>query len=218
MNLMNILESTQNNISVLLKNEKLTKFFDELHECGSTLILGGAVRDWFVGKPPRDIDIVVNCIPSKLDFILKYKGKKNVFGGFKVKIEGVEFDIWSLESTWALKNDNNFLKRLPTLPKTVFLNIDAVGYCSDINLIYENGFLQAMTDKKLDIVYEPNPYPFFCVSKALCSLIKYDLETTDNLKNYIANQKDRGYTKKSFDKYNELNGLNYDYEEAIKRL
>lgn len=206
------------NLSKLQENSNLKQLLTQLSGLGPSLVFGGAVRDWIVGKTPRDIDIVIDCNIKNLSILDRYKGVKNKFGGYKLLVEGIEFDIWSLENTWALKNDTKFEKKLATIPFTAFLNLDAIAYRLDSQEIYENGFQRAMTSKVLDIMYEPNPYPFLCVSKALCALSKYDLSASDNLKRYVDEQKSRGYNKKSFEKYNEMVGINFNYEECLKRI
>ena len=206
------------NLSKLQENPNLKQLLSQLSGLGPSLVFGGAVRDWIVGKTPRDIDIVIDCSTKSLSLLDRYKGVKNKFGGYKLQVDGIEFDIWSLENTWALKNDAKFEKKLATIPFTAFLNLDAIAYRLDSQEIYENGFQRAMTSKLLDIMYEPNPYPYLCVSKALCALSKYELSASDNLKRYVEEQKSRGYNKKSFEKYNEMAGINFNYEECLKRI
>jgi hypothetical protein len=208
----------EDKVQELRQSPAIAEMLDGLNRCGPPMILGGAVRDWIFNKPPRDIDITVDCPIETLSFLTKYKARKNNFGGYKLKIDGTEFDIWSLESTWAFKNDASFEKNLVVVPRTVFLTTDAIAYRLDNKELYENGFSKCIETKKLGIVYEPNPYPFLCVSKALCALFKYELYASDNLKRFIDDQMGRGYTKKSFDKYNNLSGTNFEYEPCMKRL
>lgn len=205
-------------VEELRQNSAVSKLLDQLGEVGAPLIVGGAVRDWFVGKDFRDLDIIVDCPKLDLWFLYQYKAIKNKFGGFKLNVGDVDFDIWSLESTWALQNDATFEKKLITFPQTVFLNIDAVAYRLDTKEIYQNGFFQAVEDKVIDIVYEPNPFPNLCVSKSLCAFYKYDWTPSDRLRVFINKQLDLGYDQKIFDRHQRLNKTNYNYDECIKRI
>lgn len=212
------MSNIENNIAKLRTSPAIDEFLNKLVSCGPTLILGGAVRDWMLDKPYRDVDIVVECSNDKIDFLKKYKAELNRFKGYFLTIDGVDFDVWTVESTWALTIHSEFEKKIDVIPKTVFLSTDAVGYRLDSQEIYDAGFHQTVASKYLDIVFEPNPYPFVCVTRALLALVKYDLRPSDNLIRYIDEQISRGYNKKSFDKFLELRKLKGDFEEAMRRV
>lgn len=217
---MNLTEAAQTNLLKLREDSTIDQILTKLSDCGTTVVLGGAVRDWFFGKQPRDVDIVVDCPVDKLEFLLRFKAKKNKFGGFKLSAGKTEFDIWSLDSTWAFGNDPKLERKLEIVPETVFLNLDAITYCLKTGAILDKGFTQAMESRTLDIVYEPNPYPYLCVSKALIALSKYDLKPSERLKEFIGNQEGRGYSEASFNKYQNVNygDVIYKYQDCIKRL
>lgn len=210
--------SIEDNLKKLQENANIAQLIDKLSKAGPAVIFGGAIRDWIVGKSPRDIDLVLDCPDKSLNFLSQYKAEKNRFGGYYLKIDDVELDVWNLDSTWAFKRDSKFTKNLKSLTQTVFFNMDAVLFYLDTGKLQDDGFSQAMESKALDIVYEPNPFPFLCVSKALCALHKYDMRPTDNLRRYIDEQIGRGYTKKSFTKYAEMKSIPLDYDEVIKRI
>lgn len=211
-------EGFENQLSKLKEEPTIDNLLNKLRSLGPTAIFGGSLRDWTLGKTPRDIDIVLDCPAKALEFLNAFKAEKNRFGGYYLKVGGTEFDIWNLEATWALKHNPKFEKKLETLPKTTFFNMDAITYRLDTKAFQDEGFTQAITSKQLDIVYEPNPFPFLCVSKALIALSRYELAPSPNLKRYIDEQYDRGYTRKSFDKYSEMRNIQMDYDDCIKRL
>jgi hypothetical protein len=81
------------------------------------------------------------------------------------------FDIWPLEKTWAF----DVLGRRPVvfeeLPKTTFLNIDAIAVkispeyrCSEV---FECGFFQAITSRTIDINLAENPFPILASIRSL---------------------------------------------------
>ncbi len=76
------------------------------------MFFGGSIRDicLFPDNPPlpRDFDIAIK-FKDKTNFDLitkKYSNRRNRIGGFKFKIEDMEFDIWDLENKWVFKNTN----------------------------------------------------------------------------------------------------------------
>jgi hypothetical protein len=204
----------EDNLKKVQENSDIATLFKRLSDAGPAAVFGGAVRDWVLGKTPRDIDIVLDCPINSLSFISNMEHKKNKFGGYHLVVGGVEFDVWNLDASWAFKADASFTKNLKTLTKTCFFNMDAVLFYLDTGHLQDDGFTAAIESKKLDIVYEPNPFPFLCVSKALCALRKYEMTPTDNLRRFIGDQMARGYTRKSFTKYAEMKGIPLTYEEV----
>lgn len=218
---MRLLENIRNSLSKIQEDTSTAQMLHRLKSGGDVSILGGAIRDWSLGRQPRDIDIVVGCPAPKLEDLLQHKAQKNRFGGFKIELNKVEFDIWSLDTTWAFKNDPKFNKKMEEVPETVFLNIDAIMFDLSGEKILDKGFGQAMETKTLDIVYAPNPYPYLCVSKALIALHKYDLRPSQRLSEFICDQINNGYTLKSFNMYQKVNYGDdriFNFEECMSRV
>lgn len=85
----------------LIDNYPTAKYLiDRLTEKGKKLLLVGSIRTYFENRfnsIPRDFDIVVktnykyhnigNCFSN-----LQYE--KNRYGGYKINVEGLQFDIW----------------------------------------------------------------------------------------------------------------------------
>jgi hypothetical protein len=119
--------------SLLSKNMSAFNFVQELSDMGEIIFFGGSIRDLFFENSnqdlPRDYDIVVklNVDRYMLDsFLSKYEHNKNRFDGYKIKVAGVEFDIWILEKTWAFSN--KLLKsNEKNLIKTVYLSVDGIA-------------------------------------------------------------------------------------------
>lgn len=208
----------KDNLNKLQEDGDIKQFLDTLSSRGKVLLFGGAIRDWLLGNNPKDIDFVVDCPDAALKFLDKYKAEKNRFGGYKLYLKGTKIDLWALETTWAFKNDKTLLPTLPTITRTAFLTLDAIAYSTDSGEIYENGFEKTLESRVLDIMYEPNPFPYLCVSKSLCAMVKYDLNPSEKLIQYIRTQHDKGYNKRSFDKYTELVGSPYKYEECMAKV
>jgi len=93
-------------------------------------LFGGALRDLLVfGFLPRDLDIVVRTseLDRFTDEFIHYLVRRTRFGGMHFLVDGWHLDVWPLRETWAFRTGLvrpcNFL----TLPRTTFLNVEAVA-------------------------------------------------------------------------------------------
>lgn len=166
---------------------------NRLGNYGELLLFGGAVREYNDSgfeNMPRDFDIVINKkVNVNLDTVLQsFNYKKNRFNGYKFNLNGIEFDIWELENTWAFKENkincsqNDYKYRLQD---TVFLNIDSVVYNLTEKEMFDEKYENAMKSKEIDIVLEDNPYKELNMVRAIEFKNKYNMELSKRLKNMI---------------------------------
>ncbi|WP_394884790.1 hypothetical protein [Clostridium butyricum] len=166
---------------------------NQLGKYGELLLFGGAVREYNDSgfeTMPRDFDIVISKNNNvDLDMILQnFYYKKNRFNGYKLNTNGIEFDIWELENTWAFKENkincsqNEYKYRLQD---TVFLNIDSVVYNLTARKMFDEKYEKAMKSKEIDVVLEDNPYKELNMVRAIALKNKYDMEFSARLKNMI---------------------------------
>jgi hypothetical protein len=159
---------------------------------GTACLFGGAVRDLITTDSckPRDFDVVVDRIsPDLLEKLLKeYVVGKNRFGGLRLRVpyssnpsfkatSVVPMDVWCLCDTWAFRQGHVSPPSFRQLPKTTFLNTDAVAAvisltgtsigCGATVAIYEHNFFHALDTKTLEINLEQNPDPQQCVVRAI---------------------------------------------------
>jgi hypothetical protein len=167
-------------IYFLGKDSNTLNFIEELSNVGDLLFFGGSIRDicFFPEKPPmpRDFDIAIKFKNKTIfDLILKkYNYKKNRFGGYKIKISNMEFDIWDLENTWAYKY-TNLSPSEENLAKSVYLNIDGIVYNFNKARLYDEVFRTSIRECKLDITLEENPQVELNLLRALIFKEKYNL-------------------------------------------
>lgn len=100
-------------------------------------VVGGAVRDAFVGIKPKDFDLVTNAIPSEVQKMLSSSGINNFpkgesFGVISAVIDGEEYEIATMRSEDYSNGDG----RRPS--SVVFSNIesDVMRRDSTINALY----------------------------------------------------------------------------------
>lgn len=142
-------------------------------------LFGGLLRDILlngVRANPRDVDLVLaeSCIDEVADVFSDAIERKTRFGGLHLHLYGWHIDVWSLEQTWAFHRDNKFSVTFQDLPKTTFLDVDAVAMQlfrsaekKSAPGIFESGFFRAMNEQIVDVNFEPNPYPELCVVRGL---------------------------------------------------
>lgn len=160
-----------------------------LLEEGNLLMFGGAVRNYFengFSTPPRDFDIVVCTKNEVLDrYFYNIPYRRNRYGGYKIEHYSVGFDIWSLNSTWAFKNQIVTNPKVENLTKTVFLNYDSIVYNLSTGELYDEDYRKAKEDRKLDIILQDNPFPELNVLRTFVFRTKYNMNYSDKLRSYL---------------------------------
>jgi hypothetical protein len=163
-------------------------------------LFGGVLRDILIlglGQGPRDIDVVIaNGSSEELVRTLHpYIRRHTRFGGFQLELRRWHFDIWPLQTTWAFLHDRNLAPTPENLPKTTFLNVEAVavelGPHGEIGEIIERGFFEAVRLRTLDINFEENPYPALAAVRSLATASKLRYSISPRLGRYILETKNR---------------------------
>ena len=152
-------------------------------------ILSGINRDFLLYKEKcdvRDIDFVVDSKIEISDSLLKkYQGKINSFGGVKLNVRGISIDLWSLEKTWGIVEQQKE-PSIDSLLGSVFFNCTAIVYdVSNRCFIKTKDFDSFMEKKILDIVYENNPNIPLCIVNTFLYCEKYNLKISNHLKEWL---------------------------------
>ncbi|MCM2534321.1 hypothetical protein NDK43_20645 [Neobacillus pocheonensis] len=164
-------------------------FIKSLSEIGELLFFGGAIRDYYLHNEyrnmPRDFDIAVklNFRNEELfeNFVEKHTYRRNRFGGYKVKIENIEFDLWNLENTWAFK-ENKLSAAEENLAKSVFLSVDGIVYNFNQDTLYDDALKWSLENKQIKVVLKDNPQKELNLLRALVFKKKYNFELSSELK------------------------------------
>lgn len=187
----------------------------ELEQKSNLLLFGGCIREYYENNfknIPRDFDIVITGLEQDLnsvfqEFNIPYK--KNKFGGYKILVDNLQFDMWEIQNTWAFKGKKVQYHMPIDLAKTVFLNIDSILYDLNRELLFDVGFSNAISSKEIDIVLFPNPYPELNLTRAFRYKYKYNLQFSNQLQSYLDNWLNK------FD--NKLNAINHLKNIELKR-
>jgi hypothetical protein len=173
----------------------LKPLLQELAHLGQAAYLfGGMLRDLMLrglSQDPHDVDIVVaQFTPALLSFLAPHIRRKTRFGGLEVSIGHWDVDIWELSETWAFREGLVGCRGFEDLPKTTFLNLQAVA--AEVpsspgkkGRIVEHGFFQAIRQRRVDINFEDNPFPACCVLSALTTAYSLDFALAPKLIQYI---------------------------------
>jgi hypothetical protein len=134
------------------KSCNLQNFFGIIEEVDNSEIgiFGGAVRDWYLGYHPKDIDIVLNCTEETINRLAKYfKHQRSNFDGYQFNIDGINFDIWRLADSWVFKNTHTIVC-WSNLVESVPFNIDAILVKMN-GAEYDLGFSDAVLNKQIEL-------------------------------------------------------------------
>lgn len=163
-------------------------------------LFGGLLRDIFIlGKSqhPRDIDVVVSG-EAEQEFdknVSPYIRHKNRFGGLRLELSRWQMDVWRLEKTWAFQTNHGLLPSPENLPRTTFLNVEAIVVSIEeggkLGNIYEHNFFHAIRTKTIDINLEDNPYPALATVRALATAVRIRFALSSRLAKYILDTTDR---------------------------
>lgn len=172
------------------------ELFRKLKHAGNLYLIGGVLREYRDRgelRDLRDIDIIIDIRErSRWEEILEtHRPKKNSFGGYKLVCSALIVDIWPLEETWAYREGYVVCKPeeyAMNLPKTVFLNLDAIIYDFNKDIWYDEKYLDAMNSRVIDVVLEKNPWILLNIVRAMVLKKRYGMSFSDGLRKIIREQ------------------------------
>lgn len=178
-------------------NERLSDFINLIKSDNEVYLFSGIIRDFFLQGDVvddllveiRDVDLVVR---NNVDLTrYNYPFRKNSFGGYKLKIDNIDVDLWLIKDTWGLKNRKSpqlFLQEMETLGllESTFFNASSVLFdLNNFNFIVDEPFLKFLRGRTLDIVLEDNPYPELCVANSIHYVVTKNLKLSKKLREYV---------------------------------
>lgn len=161
----------------------------------SVFVFGGTLRDLLAVSAmavPRDLDLVVSGPTGKelREVFAPQVVRETRFGGLHLHVRKLPVDIWTIESTWAFREGRVSGQDFEALPKTTFLNVEAItaelsATSGRARRIYSHGFFEAIRDRLLEINLEDNPYPALCVVRSLITARQLDFAMGPRLIQYL---------------------------------
>ena len=154
----------------------------------SVYLFSGIIRNFFLKRTEvRDIDIVISTNINIESYFHGYEIRKNSFGGYKITVDGVNIDLWTLDTAWPFQ----YQKTLPfnlekSIPLTAFFNFSAITYSFNSHKFHATShFLRFLQDKMIDVVYEPNANYTLCIINTIYYSEKLGLKIKPRLKRLI---------------------------------
>lgn len=166
---------------------------NEFQILGRVAVFGGFTRDMAASGAAgfrSDIDVVVECEAGRLDAVMEQLPAdvaitRNKFGGYRLSDSHALLDVWSLETTWAIRQ-HYATPSLDQLPKTTFFNWDAIAYClSTRELIFNDGYFEQVKARFLDLNLRDNPNPAAMCVRALKIACKAPTRFSRPLVSYV---------------------------------
>ena len=183
--------------SVLSEFPEFRLFLLDIFVEGTAYVVGGFLRDLANNKDSRDLDIILNVSPLKIQNSLaetKLKYSINRFGGVKVLFDDFQIDLWSLDNNWSFKN--NLIKRneqniVDNIASGSFYNFDSLViniHSLELSVKYYN---QCVEKRLLDInrkntnYKKLNPTIEANIIRAFFLKEKFKLNFSDECGNYL---------------------------------
>ena len=143
------------------------------------------------GARIRDVDIVVaGATVADIATVFRDSVRRRTrFGGVSLNVQGWRFDIWPLEQTWAFREGILPRSDISELPKSTFLNVEAVAVDLEhegTRNVYEHGFFQGITKRVVEINLEDNPHPDLCIVRSLFIAARLGFSIGPRLVRYVA--------------------------------
>ncbi len=216
--------------ALIAEDRSLRDLIRELIIDHEVFVVGGLIRDYLIGSKEnishRDIDFVVNEIDDNAKHILaEFSFKANSFGGYKIKTEKHLIDLWEIGMTWAIISSgyfNNLLLK-ETFPSSTFFNVTAAIYSiNNAKLTYSEEFRKGIQERRVNIIYEPNPIPEMCILKTLEYFHEKNFRIGNELYNFIRNKRQilsrRKFEEIQYTRYGEVKYEVQSIDELIEIL
>ncbi len=184
----------QNLDRVLERTPQLEQIVDELRPY--IYIVGGFIRDSYLRKRARDIDMMVDVDGKQLRRVIDNTGclyAINRHGGMKLYVGAMVVDIWTFDSNWAFKSNSVQLRedsKLNSIAQGCFYNYDSlVVRLKDYRYNLKN-YEEFLEKRELDILdganYQArNPVFEANILRAFYIRNLYGATFSERVKNYI---------------------------------
>lgn len=148
---------------------------DALAEHSHAWIFGGMIRDiglYGRGGFTSDIDLVIERSQEDLINALKtleiHQFSVNRLGGIRFHYMSLDFDIWSIQDTWAFRNRIVKFEDTHSLLKTTLMSWDSVLYdVRNKHVISPENYLHDLHRRRLELVLQVTPNEMGSVIKIL---------------------------------------------------
>jgi hypothetical protein len=149
------------------ENIRLFKLIYETCSKTNVYIIGGFLRSVVNHENPRDIDVMFNTGNNFIESLIKEYDltfSKNKLGGYKILLNSIVVDIWTVESNWAFKynllkgeNDEKIIKRIAD---GTFFNYDSLVFDLYTKKLSVANYNNCVLKNELDILRKTSKYKY----------------------------------------------------------
>lgn len=165
------------------------RLLEDLSEVSKPYIFSGVIRNYFLNKTDnRDLDIFIDGYFDIESLFIDLDFRRNSYGGYKIKIDNTNIDLWFLRDTWSINNSqlNLDFDIVKYIPQTAFFNFSSIIFSlQEKKFHYTKHFLRFLRDKKIDVVFTHNPNDALCIVNTFYYSEKLKLKLGDKLKAHI---------------------------------
>lgn len=159
----------------------------------TAVLFGGALRDLMASgerAEPRDLDLVLDSSLGEDDLGLGgVENRFNRFGGRRLRDGECEIDLWPLARTWAFQALGIGSRDFTDLPRTTFLNVEALavrlGVATRRLGPWDEAFYRGFLDRMVEVNLEDNPNPLGCVVRSLVTTRRLGFSMGPKLVSYV---------------------------------
>jgi predicted nucleotidyltransferase len=170
--------------------EEIRTFAQRLLDLGEVAIFGGMVRDFARAGAhafASDVDLVVDAdSESVADLLVELGAHRNRFGGYRIRGRHLEFDVWALKDTWAVRERHVEASCLEGLIATTFFDWDAAIYkLTSGNVHAKLNYLNNIQNRIIDINLAPNPNVLGAIVRTIRALTVWEGLLAPPLANFL---------------------------------
>lgn len=177
--------------SATTTSHELANVFSSLRSLGDVVIFGGVVRDialFGAGQFRSDIDLVIDIEDRRaIEIALRrHKYTLTAFGGYRLRIDSWQIDVWPYRKTWAVAQGYVDAQRVEDLIHTTFFNWDAALFSLESKkLTHRPDYIDDLQKRYLDVVLRDNPNPLGMVERALRLMMRTGATLSPTLVQFI---------------------------------
>lgn len=171
----------------------LEAFKEQDVEC---YLLGGAIRDAFEGRHPRDLDII---LADESEELLKsilsnthIKYTINSFNGYKMVFEKLMVDLWLMKDHYAFKKEY-YPENKAYIKRTTFVNYDSLVYDLQTKELDSSYYDDCIRRKTIDLIgkkklRDNNPNAVLSIIKIILLKQRTNYKLSDSVIDFLAEQ------------------------------
>jgi len=206
-------------------SDDVVSFLKELNTKTKAYVFSGIIRNYFLNEETiRDLDLIIEYNENIPIYLESFSFKKNSFGGYKLNFASIQVDLWYINKTWAISDYQKIVNfYIPEyITSTSFFNFSSILFdLQSQQFIINNEFLKFLRDKRIELVFEPNPNVQLCIINSFYYEEKYNLRLGKKLQKYLVRKFkniDQNFNMVQIKHFGKILYLDNEIKEKINRI